>query len=188
MRGKVFTAAFILDGAYKLATEEGISAVTARGLSREMGISTQPIYMEFKNINNLRTAVYEMILEHIETEYFSKNATPFDFMNNFYRYIKEEHTQYISLTTDKTSMEETKSFFYQKFCEALAGKLQVTPAISQLMYAQVVGSVTSLVTVVGQFNERELIKELYERTSAVYSSEYFTKVLRTIEMPVEVPV
>ncbi|MGM0124814.1 hypothetical protein IGI37_002208 [Enterococcus sp. AZ194] len=181
MRGKVFTAEFILEGAYELAIKEGITAVTARGLSREMGISTQPIYMEFKNIDNLRSAVYQLILTRIAENYFAKNETLLDFMNNFYRFTKEEADQYLALTTDKISLKDTQKFFFAKFCEAFSNQTTLKPVQIQLLYAQIIGSINSLMTIVGQFKEHELIQELYERIAAVYSTDYFAKVTPSVE-------
>ncbi|MGM0123725.1 hypothetical protein IGI37_001099 [Enterococcus sp. AZ194] len=164
MRDKVFTSDFILEGAYKLATKSGLSAITARGLSKSIGISTQPLYVGFQSISELRAATSKLMFTRIEEKYFLKNRTIDDFVDNFYCYVKEQKIQYLSLTTDRYSLEETQSFFFKKFCESIADNKTKSKCSAELLltYAQIVGPIVALVTTADQFDDPEIIQELCE--------------------------
>ncbi|WP_049218827.1 TetR/AcrR family transcriptional regulator, partial [Enterococcus avium] len=54
MRRKVYTKDQILKAAYEVVENEGFSGFTARNIAKKMGISTQPIYLEFKNMSDLK--------------------------------------------------------------------------------------------------------------------------------------
>ena len=55
MRRKVYTREHILKAAYELINKEGFGNFTARNIAKQMGISTQPIYLEFENMQDLKT-------------------------------------------------------------------------------------------------------------------------------------
>jgi AcrR family transcriptional regulator len=67
VRKKVYTRDQILRAAYDLVLKEGFSNFTARHVSSSMGISTQPIYLEFQNMDDLK----ENLLDKIFTELFT---------------------------------------------------------------------------------------------------------------------
>ena len=54
MRRKVYTREHILKAAYELINREGFGNFTARNIAKHMGISTQPIYLEFENMQDLK--------------------------------------------------------------------------------------------------------------------------------------
>ena len=54
MRRKVYTKDQILKAAYDVVAKEGFKGFTARNIAKKMGISTQPIYLEFKNMEDLK--------------------------------------------------------------------------------------------------------------------------------------
>ena len=57
----------ILEAAYNLARREGIAAITARKLAKEISCSTQPIYENFVDMG----AVIEITTERINEVYGS---------------------------------------------------------------------------------------------------------------------
>ncbi|WP_125704656.1 TetR/AcrR family transcriptional regulator [Lacticaseibacillus daqingensis] len=60
-RKKLITRDQILHAAYELVVEEGFKRFTARNIARRMGCSTQPIYLEFENMAELKQAVMNEI-------------------------------------------------------------------------------------------------------------------------------
>lgn len=65
----------ILDVAYNLALSEGIESLTARNIAQAGDFSTQPIYLEFKNMEDLRTQVLEIISVNLKTKILQKSYT-----------------------------------------------------------------------------------------------------------------
>lgn len=56
-RKKSITDTQILDMAYQIAIESGFKYFTARNIARQLNCSTQPIYLEFKSMGELKKAV-----------------------------------------------------------------------------------------------------------------------------------
>lgn len=65
----------ILDVAYNLALSEGIESLTARNIAQAGDFSTQPIYLEFKNMEDLRTQILEIISVNLKTKILQKSYT-----------------------------------------------------------------------------------------------------------------
>ncbi|CCK85056.1 Putative transcriptional regulator (TetR family) [Lactobacillus equicursoris DSM 19284 = JCM 14600 = CIP 110162] len=62
----------ILDIAYKIALREGIENLTARSIAEIGHFSTQPIYLEFKNMKGLRKEVLERVLNSLRDQILQK--------------------------------------------------------------------------------------------------------------------
>lgn len=63
-RKKTITREQILAAAYEVAATDGFTRFTARNIANKMNCSTQPIYLEFKNMDDLRQALFEQIYDH----------------------------------------------------------------------------------------------------------------------------
>lgn len=63
----------ILDGVMAIIEEQGYGAVSARSVADRLGISTQPIYREFKNMDGIRKAAVERGFEMF-SRYISGDA------------------------------------------------------------------------------------------------------------------
>lgn len=76
-RRKEITRDKILETAYKMAIKTGVESLTARSIAKTGRFSTQPIYLEFANMNDLREQVLIMIAEelkqHINEESYTGN-------------------------------------------------------------------------------------------------------------------
>lgn len=73
-RHKTITRNQILESAYGLVIEQGFKRFTARNIAATIGCSTQPIYLEFSNMAELREAVLSRIKEEL-TDKFDKVYT-----------------------------------------------------------------------------------------------------------------
>lgn len=60
-RKKTITKDHILNAAYEIVATEGFSRFTARNIASKMKCSTQPIYLEFKNMDDLKNALFDKI-------------------------------------------------------------------------------------------------------------------------------
>ena len=57
----MFTREEVLAAALDLVREQGITAVTARGLGEKLGFSSKAIFSLFENMEDVRSAVMEEI-------------------------------------------------------------------------------------------------------------------------------
>lgn len=57
-----FTREQIIDAAFEIAQTEGIDGITMRKIAEKMGSSVAPIYVNFKNVDELNEALIERII------------------------------------------------------------------------------------------------------------------------------
>lgn len=92
---KKITKEAILSAAAAVLREDGFDAVNARSVARRLGCSTQPIYLEFKNMEDLKDAL-QGIAREIYTSYLKSYMddqclTPYHaFGMGFIRFAREE--------------------------------------------------------------------------------------------------
>ncbi|QGP77169.1 TetR/AcrR family transcriptional regulator [Tetragenococcus halophilus] len=75
MRHKVYTREHILKAAYELIEKDGFSNFTARKVANQMGVSTQPIYLEFDNMEDLKQTLIKEIFDDLTKKVFSVEHT-----------------------------------------------------------------------------------------------------------------
>ncbi|MDA9470259.1 regulatory protein, TetR [Enterococcus sp. 5H] len=100
VRKKVYTKQHILADAQDLLIKKGFSSITARNVAEHMGISTQPIYLEFKDMEDLKITLLKTTHELIEKKYFYENPTMDTVINfglNYIKFAKEDSALYLSL-------------------------------------------------------------------------------------------
>ena len=83
----------ILDAAYKLAVRGGIESLTARNVAKAVNCSTQPIYLEFENMQDLRNQVLAKISDVLKSNTLQQNFTgePLIDLDLSYLYFAKEH-------------------------------------------------------------------------------------------------
>ncbi len=93
-RKEQITKQIILDGAFNLLREQGISMVTARKLASYIGCSTQPIFRVYKNMEELYTDLFEKAKVYYEDyclNFEKGNVIPFvDLGLCYIQFAKEE--------------------------------------------------------------------------------------------------
>ena len=92
MRRKVYTKDQILKAAYDVVAKEGFKGFTARNIAKKMGISTQPIYLEFKNMEELKEDVFP--IERTGDKII-------DLGLNYIYFAKKHHSLYMALYIDE---------------------------------------------------------------------------------------
>ena len=75
MRRKVYTRDYILKSAYELVEKEGFGNFTARNVAKKMGVSTQPIYLEFENMQDLKDTLIDEIFTELKQKVFVQEHT-----------------------------------------------------------------------------------------------------------------
>lgn len=100
VRKKTITKEQILAAAYEVAATEGFTRFTARNIANKMNCSTQPIYLEFKNMDDLRQALFEQIYDYLQYEVFPVEHTGntiIDLAFNYIHFARREKKLYRSL-------------------------------------------------------------------------------------------
>lgn len=73
-RNKTIFKGDILRAAEQFITEKSPSELTARGLSKYMNISTQPLYAEFENMAALKRELFSQIYYKLQNDVFNKKT------------------------------------------------------------------------------------------------------------------
>lgn len=74
-RKKEISGTKILDVAYKMAVKDGLESLTARSIAKTGHFSTQPIYLEFSNMKDLRAQVLKRISTDLRTKTLQQSFT-----------------------------------------------------------------------------------------------------------------
>ncbi len=74
-RRKEISKQKILETAYKIAIRDGIEALTARNIAKAVHCSTQPIYLEFSNMADLRCHVLTKISTELKAKALQQHYT-----------------------------------------------------------------------------------------------------------------
>lgn len=83
----------ILNAALALIRKEGAGALNARRLAKEIGCSTQPIFRNYENMDELKVELYNTIEDYYNTRVFGDLTVPMTY--------EEIGTRYISFARDE---------------------------------------------------------------------------------------
>lgn len=107
---KQITKDMILDAALKLLKEQGYDAVNIKQLSGELGCSTQPVYLSFSGMEDLRNELLPLAVEEFET--YMKNNSKEDAINlydiNYIHFAMEEPRLFCFLFMRENAFSEIK--------------------------------------------------------------------------------
>lgn len=125
MRRKVYTKDQILKAAYEVISKDGFSKFTARNIAKKMGISTQPIYLEFKNMQDLKNTLVETVMKDLQENVFSIEHTGnriVDLGMNYINFAQENRNLYVALFVDEYGggkmMHEVSYDFFKKIVKS----------------------------------------------------------------------
>lgn len=125
VRKKVYKREFILNAAFEVVSKEGFQAFTARNIAKHMGISTQPIYLEFENMVDLKCQLLTAIHTTLEQQYFSKRITDdviIDLGLNYIEFALQEPQLYYALfVAENQHGRETYELSYRIFKDKIVG-------------------------------------------------------------------
>lgn len=113
----------ILDAAVDLMSDEGFERFTARKIAERLDASTQPIYKEFKNMDDLKTHLTDHIKDILKNAIFYEEDTPLDMREvckNYILFAKKEGTLFASLFMGRELCARTlHEFIYDALIDAL---------------------------------------------------------------------
>ena len=86
-RKKTILKSQILETAYQVVKTEGFEGFTARNIAKKMDCSTQPIYLEFKNMDDLKQELVVKIKTYIDETIYKNERTEDPLLNMCLNYI-----------------------------------------------------------------------------------------------------
>lgn len=94
----------ILDAALNLMKEEGFQRFTARRIAKYLNASTQPIYKEFKNMDDLKENLQEYVKDILEEKVFQLHIDEVDLKEvciNYVQFASRQSTLFSALFMDR---------------------------------------------------------------------------------------
>jgi AcrR family transcriptional regulator len=113
---QIVTREMIVEAAFLLVREGGMSALSARNIARSLNCSTQPIYSCFATMAEIETVVVRKAFEFIQSEYLvSKTGQDNNFMSIGLGYIvmarKEKHLFDLLYVSGRVRLDFEKHVF-----------------------------------------------------------------------------
>lgn len=105
-RKKTITREQILTAAYQVIADNGFSHFTARNIALQMNCSTQPIYLEFKNMDDLKEELFVMMADKVNKDFLSvtkKHDVLVELGTNFIELAINQPQLYRALYLEDTS-------------------------------------------------------------------------------------
>lgn len=81
---KRITKNMIVDAALEIFRAEGFEAVTSRRIALRLGCSTQPIYFEYKNMDELKDDIIKKVVEQLDELFSSVSGDSDEFVYRSY--------------------------------------------------------------------------------------------------------
>lgn len=121
-RKKTITREHILSAVYEVVSTEGFSGFTARNIANKMKTSTQPIYLEFKNMDELREVFIDRVTNGLRNQIYNRSYTDdciVDLTINYVKFAEDDSVFYKSLFVDHHESgvklnKFTHDLFYEK--------------------------------------------------------------------------
>lgn len=88
MRPKMYKKEQLVQGAYEYVRKNGFNKFTARNVADSMGMSTQPIYAHFSNMQNLKDTLIETIMIEMQRDVFPVAKTGEKLLDGFLNYVE----------------------------------------------------------------------------------------------------
>ncbi|HOM03775.1 MAG TPA: TetR family transcriptional regulator [Acetivibrio sp.] len=176
----------ILQAALEIVRECGLSAVNARNIAKKLHCSTQPIYLSFTGMDELKTAVSQMIdqeydlfvKKHIDSSNYVVSKAKAHVL--FALYEKNLYTaMFLSNTLEGISFEDiANAEWNQKVISSIMADFNIDRPYAQKIFIEIwllsSGLAIELATNKMKINETDihlLLSEFYERMKNYYAKK-----------------
>lgn len=129
-----FTRESILNAAFDIFAQEGLNAISARGIASRIGASTAPVYSCFSSIDEIRIELMQISLRRL-LEYTEKEYTPDLFLNigvGLLEFVKDYPRVYRAMFLDEDGNKE----IFEQFRVNNLAQMAKEPTISVFSEAQ----------------------------------------------------
>lgn len=127
-RKKTITRDQILDAAYAVVSTEGFSRFTARNIAAKMNCSTQPIYLEFQNMEDLKRALIKKVHDYLADDIYPVVRTGdkvVDIALNYIGFATKERRLYRAMFLEEYGGgQEMQEFSYHYFKDLVRSEEQ----------------------------------------------------------------
>lgn len=167
-RKKTILKENILETAYHVLRIEGFKGFTARNIAKQMDCSTQPIYLEFKNMDELKNELMENVYTYLTEEIYKCSRTGnhmLDFCVNYIDFANNESNFFTALFLEnQIDVCVLHQFSFQTFMEALnenKGTNQLNNQEKSRLFERIWPTIHGTASMVAQgtisFDEEEII-------------------------------
>jgi len=181
-RKKTISRDQILTAAYEVVANDGFSKFTARNIANQMKCSTQPIYLEFANMDDLKQEVVKVIFKHLSEDIFTREVTTnrlIDFGLNYIDFATKEKKLYRALYLEDSGnglmMQETSFRWFKKIAIEHSDYANLSDEQIQSIYIGfwiVATGMASLMSAgILEFVQEDVIKALEETLAIVLERE-----------------
>lgn len=177
-----FTRETVLDAAVALIRRDGMDALNARALARELGCSTQPIFRAFSSMEELQSVILRRAVDcyngYIQS-YGRTYAEPYKGTGIAYiRFAKEEPVFFKALymcdrhgARVELSDDENMAFILESISKATGFSQQKALRFHQMMWVFVHGLAVMAATGYMEYGDEEisrLVSDHYQATRAYF--------------------
>lgn len=159
-RTKRIKAEQILDKAYEIVLADGLKAITARSLAKALRCSTQPIYLEFGNMANLKQAILEQAKARL-VWYVSEEQRTDDALVNlgigFIRFATIEPELYRALFIDNHFGKDEAQLFMRQLTQTNLQDYQPLKAVSEPEHQRIVNEAWIIITGLATLTNAQLV-------------------------------
>ena len=137
----------LIKSGFRVVEQVGFNGLTARAVAREGNISTQPIYVVFHDMTELREGVIDYIFSLIETQYFKQNHQLIEFAQNFIHFVEESPSLFQALFLEQAEIRTYSEAYFQTLLkESLKREenVQITDGGSQYVLSRIIGMMLGL--------------------------------------------
>lgn len=136
---------FIISGAYSVVKKWGFNSLTARAVAKELAISTQPIYRQFKNMETLKESTIERIFLHVKESFFYENSNLESFYQSYFEFVEKEKELFKAIYSDKEVATKFSQYLYRLYSSSINDDCTTEKSTTKINYCIVEGTAISLV-------------------------------------------
>ncbi|MFD1464891.1 TetR/AcrR family transcriptional regulator [Lapidilactobacillus mulanensis] len=134
----------ILNAAFNLAMRDGFQNFTARNVAEELNCSTQPLYLEFNSMQDLKRQSIKKIQAHLLKTVFNRHYDDDPMINldlAYIHFVCEQPLLYRTLwIEDKESVQEMKQFAHRLGMSRLRQKAEAANLSDEKMERILIGN------------------------------------------------
>ena len=176
----------ILSIAYKMVVKDGIESLTARNIAKAGHFSTQPLYLEFNSMEDLRKEVLRKIADNLKNNILQKSYTGkplIDMDLSYIDFAKEEENLFRAMFVDgkfgsKIIADTLINFGIEKFKEQYPDSNYSEDKIRSVVIANWIttsGIASLLVNKIATFSQTQIINVLTAQINDAILNDWLSK-------------
>ena len=176
----------ILSIAYKMVVKDGIGSLTARNIAKAGHFSTQPLYLEFNSMEDLRKEVLRKIADNLKNNILQKSYTGkplIDMDLSYIDFAKEEENLFRAMFVDgkfgsKIIADTLINFGIEKFREQYPDSNYSEDKIRSVVIANWIttsGIASLIVNKIATFSQTQIINVLTAQINDAILNDWLSK-------------